>query len=208
VNLSGGAATHSPNQFSKMRFTLAGIKHNILNLWSWVPGQKLTTPLSSANSSAASLVEESTNWSKIPCLAELPATLSVPMAFDELDRLLSHTTLQRIGEGIQNAAYAIFPKAEQQSRYLQVSVLLLCWENEDPKLPVFGELCDLSNTFHHSYQYDVETWLIPSENPCRKLSRKVLDFIDLGEDGKDHLKIVYYGGHGRLERDKKLWFSK
>jgi hypothetical protein len=168
----------------------------------------MITPPSPAPSNAISLVEESTDWSKSPSLAELPATLSVPMTFDELDRLLSHTTLQRIGEGIQNATYAIFPKAEQQSRYSQVSVLLLCWEDEDPKLPVFGELCDLSNTFHQSYQYEVETWLIPSEHSCRKLSRKVLDFVDLGEDGKDHLKIVYYGGHGRLGRDKKLWFSK
>jgi hypothetical protein len=131
----------------------------------------------------------------------------MPLTLDELDRLLSHTTLQRFGEGLQIAANTIFPNADRQTKYSRTSVLLLYWDEEDPKLPVLGELSELSTTLRDVYHYDVEIWAIPSENSYRKLSRKILDFVDLGDE-KDHLKIVYYGGHGRLDRDKKLCFSK
>ena len=58
-----------------------------------------------------------------------PATLS------DIDRWQHHISLQSFGDGLQAAANAVFPNVSN-SRYSKVSVLMLCWEDEDPGLPV------------------------------------------------------------------------
>jgi len=80
---------------------------------------------------------------------------------------------------------------------------LLCWDDEDPKLPVSTEIEDLEHMFANVYHFEVEIWTIPSEGSHKKLNRKVLDFVELGEDSKDDLKIVYYGGHGMLANNRQ-----
>lgn len=125
-----------------------------------------------------------------------------PPTSHELDQLQYHISLQDIGEKLQKAAAAAFPNINR-SKYSQVHVLLLCWEDEDPDLPVSIEVDELSEVFERHYHFDVEVWKIPSEGSHKKLNQKVLDFVELGGDSKDHLKIVYYGGHGKLAHSRQ-----
>ncbi|KAG4438265.1 hypothetical protein IFR05_006247 [Cadophora sp. M221] len=131
-----------------------------------------------------------------------------PPTSRDLDHLQYHISLQEIGKQLQHAANAAYPHG-QRSRYSNVYVLLLCWEDEDPQLPVSIEVNELQNTFEIMYDFDVEVWKIPSQSSHNKLNRKVLDFVALGGDSKDDLKIVYYGGHGMLAHNRQAsWASR
>ncbi|KUJ18943.1 uncharacterized protein LY89DRAFT_667987 [Mollisia scopiformis] len=128
-----------------------------------------------------------------------------PPSFQDLDRLNDHTGLEDFGQSLQKAANAIFP-ANQTSRYNKVDVILLSWEEEDPKLPVSLEIQELADIFEFVYGYDVDRWLIPAKNCHNRLQGKILQF--LAADEVNHLKIVYYGGHGRLTNHGQLaWTS-
>lgn len=118
-----------------------------------------------------------------------------PPTGHEIDRLQYHIGLQDFGAGLQKAANAIFPR-QQASRYDKVDVILLSWEDEDPKLPVSVEIKTLKDTFTDVYGYDVEEWLIPAEDSHNQLQARILKF--LGGSDPRHLKIVYYAGHGKL----------
>ena len=117
-----------------------------------------------------------------------------PSAYD-LDRLRYHIHLSDLGSTLQKAANAIFP-GNQTSRYSKADVILLSWEDEDPNLPVSVEINELASVFTNLYGYEVEKWLIPSENSHNRLQTRVLEF--LGSSEPEHLKIVYYAGHGKL----------
>jgi hypothetical protein len=118
-----------------------------------------------------------------------------PLSGHDLDKLNYHVYLQDFGCQLQRAANAIFP-GDQISRYTEVHVILLSWEDEDPKLPVSVEMKDLADVFSNLYGFEVEQWLIPSDNSHNKLQKKILKF--LGDDDAGHLKIVFYAGHGKL----------
>jgi hypothetical protein len=125
----------------------------------------------------------------------LPPRPCPPPSADYLDRLRYHIHLRDVGSVIQKAANAIFP-GNQVSRYAKVDVILLSWEDEDPHLPVSVEITELASVFTNLYEYQVEQWLIPSDNSHNRLQTKILEF--LGSSDPEHLKIVYYGGHGKL----------
>jgi hypothetical protein len=123
-----------------------------------------------------------------------PSTRAPPSAYD-LDRLNYHITLQDFGSELQKASNAILP-GDQLSRYEKVDVILLSWEEEDPKLPVSIEIKELAEIFRELYGYEVEEWFIPAENCHNRLQARILEF--LGDGDPRHLKIVYYAGHGKL----------
>ncbi|KAK0106231.1 hypothetical protein ONS96_003873 [Cadophora gregata f. sp. sojae] len=131
-----------------------------------------------------------------------------PPTSRDIDHLQYHISLQEFGRQVQDAANAAFPN-DQRSRYSNVYVLLLCWEDEDPKLPVSIEVQELRSLFQVLYDFDVEVWKIPAESSHNELNRKILDFVSFGGDRKDDLKIVYYGGHGMLVHNRQLsWASR
>jgi hypothetical protein len=84
----------------------------------------------------------------------------------------------------------------------------LCWEDEDPKLPVSIEIEKLNDVFESDYGFDTEVWRIPGQNSHAKLNQKILNLIDTDDDPKDHLFIVYYGGHARLTHDRLLSWTR
>ncbi|KAH7378069.1 hypothetical protein BKA64DRAFT_687860 [Cadophora sp. MPI-SDFR-AT-0126] len=132
-----------------------------------------------------------------------PPSRRPPSAY-ELDQMNYHIHLQEFGAGLQKAANAIFP-GEQKSRYKKVDVILLSWEDEDPKLPVSVEIKELAETFN-LYGYTVRQWLIPAEDCHIRLQTRILQF--LGDSDPGHLKIVYYAGHGRLtNHGQPAWTS-
>ena len=130
-----------------------------------------------------------------------------PPSFHEIDRWQHHIALQEFGEDLQAAAKAVFPN-EARPRYSKISALMLCWEDEDPRLPVSVEIEKLFQVFHDIYHFDTEIWKIPDENPHHNLNLKVLDFVTPSEESKDHLKIVYYAGHGKLSRERTLLWTR
>jgi hypothetical protein len=118
-----------------------------------------------------------------------------PPSSHELDRLNYHRAWSDFEKDLQNAAKAVF-SGDRASRYTKVDVILLSWEDEDPRLPVSLEIQKLADTFTQLYGFDVEEWQIPAADCHNTLQARILQF--LGENNPKHLKIVYYGGHGKL----------
>lgn len=125
----------------------------------------------------------------------------------DIDRWHAHVRLREFGEDLQAAAKAVFPN-ERRSRYTKTFVLMLCWEDEDPSLPVSIEISRLYEVFNEVYGFETEIWKIPDQSSHAKLNLKVLDFVMTGEDSKEHLKIVYYAGHGKLTRNRLLSWTR
>ncbi|KAG4437476.1 hypothetical protein IFR05_007031 [Cadophora sp. M221] len=100
-----------------------------------------------------------------------------------------------------------FPN-DGKTRYSSVYVLLLCWADEEPKLPVSLELDRLQDVFLGRYGFSTEKWEIPHESSHNKLAAKIMDFIELGGDSRRDLKIIYYGGHGMLNKGRQpVWMN-
>lgn len=78
-----------------------------------------------------------------------------PPSFQELDKLQYHIGLQDVGERLQNAANAAF-RNDNRMRYENVYVLMLYWEDEDPKLPVTIEVDELCEVFRKVYRFAVD----------------------------------------------------
>lgn len=134
------------------------------------------------------------------------ATSSVPPRAEEWDRELRHTGLEDFGKALENAARAVYPN-DKNSRYSQVYVLLICWQTQDPKLPVEVEISRLHEVLETVYNFDVEEFRIPNSGSHFAVSQKINKFIEVNNDSNNDLKIVYYAGHGRLSRTKELLWS-
>jgi hypothetical protein len=121
----------------------------------------------------------------------------------DLDLLNYHVRLQDFGAQLQKAASTVFPVG-QSSRYKEVNVILLSWEDEDPELPISSETRKLSDTFANLYRYHVEAWEIPVVDSHNRLQVKILQF--LWNSDPSHLKIVYYAGHGKISKQgQAVW---
>lgn len=132
---------------------------------------------------------------------------STPPTLDDIDRWTSHTDMQRFGESLQVAVNAVFPN-ETKSRYKGVSVLMLSWVDEDPRLPVSLEINKLAAVLEEKYHFNVERWEIPDQNCHFKVAEKVMGFVAPVENGKEQLKIVYYAGHARLMDTRALALTR
>jgi hypothetical protein len=128
-----------------------------------------------------------------------------PLPLYELDRIQKDIDFQSFGEGLQKAAEAIFPN-DNRSRYTEVHVLLLSWEDEDPNLPVSIDISRLSDLFQTVYGFETSAWQIPAVQSHRETNRKIDQF--LGDDDPKHLKVVYYAGHGRLTSSGQLAWTR
>ena len=135
---------------------------------------------------------------------EQPSVLPPPTA-KEIDRLHCQSALQQFGEALEEAAKSVFPN-NGRSRYRNIHVLLLSWEDEDPQLPVSLEISKLFDVFVNVYHFQAEIWHIPNENSHNIVSRKILEFA--GNGSKDDMKIVYYAGHGRLTQNRLLSWTR
>ncbi|KAI4086917.1 MAG: hypothetical protein LQ344_007182 [Seirophora lacunosa] len=97
----------------------------------------------------------------------------------------------------------ILNQATTQSRYKHVHVLLLSWEDDD--LGVATEIAELQRVFDFSYRFQTSHWRIPSHKSHNALVRQVMQLLDESES-RDKLLIVYYGGHGKMNEDRKcVW---
>ncbi|KAK0102684.1 hypothetical protein ONS95_006286 [Cadophora gregata] len=130
-----------------------------------------------------------------------------PPAPHQIDSWNRHIKFQDFTAGLRDAAKALFPN-EKTSRYSCVSVLVLSWQDEDPRLPVSLEIAEVVRVFRDVYNYNVEEWKIPSLGSHLALNRRIMAFVDPAPNDREHLKIVYYAGHGRLTKTRLLeWTS-
>src|SRR5450432_1451794 len=111
--------------------------------------------------------------------------------------------LKTFGETLTNAAAAAFPN-RGRSRYKGVHVLLLSWEEDN--LGVLEEVLELQDIFRRLYGFETDKWKIPSHKSHNSLAGKLLKFVD-DYDDKDNLLIVYYGGHGGMDDDRRCIWS-
>ena len=136
------------------------------------------------------------------------ASLSTtPSSFDGFHRWQAHIALKNFGEGLHAAAQAIFP-SERRPPYSKVYVLMLCWEDETANQRLSTEMDQLFNVFKDVYHFETEVWRIQEEDCHLDVNQRVLDFVRLGGDSDEHLKIVYYSGQARLDRNKKLVWTR
>ena len=77
------------------------------------------------------------------------------------------------------------------------------WVDDDLGTDV--ELLELEVLLRVQFNYSTEIWKIPSYQSEDKLERKIAD-VKAIYGGEDRLLIIYYGGHGRYNRDaQSIW---
>jgi hypothetical protein len=170
----------------------------------------LLSNMSTSGSTSPSVLSDeernSSNSSPDTIPLQDPSTTILPTP-DDISRWQCHIDLERFGQSLHAAAKAVFPNTSK-TRYKEVSVLMLCWEDEDPKLPVSVEIEKLDEVFRNKFGFHTDVWKIPGRNSHAKLTQRILDLIDTEDDPKDHLFIVYYGGHAKLTHDRLLSWTR
>ncbi|KAI4257587.1 MAG: hypothetical protein L6R42_005559 [Xanthoria sp. 1 TBL-2021] len=112
--------------------------------------------------------------------------------------------VETLGKVLNTAAAAAFPRSGS-SRYCDVYVLLLSWEDDD--LGVVREIDDLEEVFRDVYGYRAERWKIPSTTSHNSLVYRIMQALRDFES-KNKLFITYYGGHGFMNDDRQcVWLS-
>ena len=70
------------------------------------------------------------------------------------------------------------------------------------------EISDLRDVFSKTYHYRTEDWRIPSDMPYLALRNKINDFFINEHDADTNLWIVYYGGHGFMDKERRCVWSR
>jgi hypothetical protein len=84
-----------------------------------------------------------------------------------------------------------------------VHVLLLRWEHDD--LGVAREITKLKDVFERCYNFNTEEWNIPPHDSHIKLAGRLFEFLNIS-NAEDKMLIVYYGGHGEMDNDRRcVW---
>ncbi|CAG8951495.1 hypothetical protein HYFRA_00007411 [Hymenoscyphus fraxineus] len=125
-----------------------------------------------------------------------------------IDLEKQHISLRQFGEGIKEAVKAVFPTENNAPRYLKATVLIFVWADDHPDLPALDHLDRLSRVFHDVYNFEVETFKIPKQNPHSEVNQKIRSFARQGENNRGYLKIVFYAGCSRVTSNGALlWTS-
>ncbi|KAI1123235.1 hypothetical protein F5Y10DRAFT_270291 [Nemania abortiva] len=81
------------------------------------------------------------------------------------------------------------------TRYSEVAVLMMCWE-ETYHGTMEIEMRRLASVFRTMYKYSVTMWHIPSEDPDLATGQTIMEFL-VKHGHPNNLLIVYYAGHAR-----------
>ncbi|KAI1496699.1 hypothetical protein F5X99DRAFT_58051 [Biscogniauxia marginata] len=124
-----------------------------------------------------------------------------PSATHDISRVNYHVKhLPEFAKTLEDSATRAFPNRGSSQRYKKVYAILLHWECDD--LFVLPELEDLEACFREHYNFETETFSIPSENAHLELMLKIGATIKANESN-DTLIIVYYGGHARIDESRQ-----
>ena len=81
----------------------------------------------------------------------------------------------------------------RHQRYAAVNVLLISWEDDDTGSAT--EIKQLQTLFQDSFNYAVDSYVIPSTKSQQLLNLKISSF-SYRFGSPDNLLVIYYGGHG------------
>ncbi|KAL7626210.1 hypothetical protein AAE478_002980 [Parahypoxylon ruwenzoriense] len=124
-----------------------------------------------------------------------------PSATHDISRVNFHIKhLPEFAKTLEDSATRAFPNRGGSQRYKKVHVLLLHWTCDD--LFVLKELDDLEACLREEYNFETETFPIPSDNAHLDLMMKIGALIKEHESS-DTLFIVYYGGHARIDESRQ-----
>ncbi|RYP79155.1 hypothetical protein DL771_000133 [Monosporascus sp. 5C6A] len=130
-----------------------------------------------------------------------PGDEKAPSATHDISRVNYHIKhLPDFARTLEESAARAFPNRGHSQRYKKVHVLLLHWRCDD--LFVLPELEDLETCFREDYNFETETFSIPSDNAHLDLMLKIGAMIKEYES-QDTLFIVYYGGHARIDNSRQ-----
>ncbi|RYP79750.1 hypothetical protein DL770_006539 [Monosporascus sp. CRB-9-2] len=130
-----------------------------------------------------------------------PGDEKTPSATHDISRVNFHIKhLPDFARILEDSAARAFPNRGHAQRYKKVHALLLHWRCDD--LFVLPELEDLETCFREDYNFETETFSIPSENAHLDLMLKIGAMIKEYES-QDTLFIVYYGGHARIDNSRQ-----
>jgi len=119
---------------------------------------------------------------------------SPDMSFNEEESMEYPIKLQEFGDRLTQAGGSIFSSGD--IAYIRVSCLLLSWEGESSQFPLSHEIPELAELLRKSYNFDVEQFKIPTNDSNANVMAKIAQF--LLDESPTHLKIVYYGGSGKV----------
>jgi hypothetical protein len=90
------------------------------------------------------------------------------------------------------------------SRYDSVSVLCIYWyDNDDPKFK--EEASDVAKLFSEDFHFKTDIYAIPppsaNDNGTNAISARIIKFLHEDSHGRQSLLILYYGGHGDIDRN-------
>jgi hypothetical protein len=111
------------------------------------------------------------------------------------------TNLEEFGDSLKLAGADKYP-FEDEITYSRVSCLLFSWANEDatlPQFPLANKVLNLGKMLKELFNFDVEHFSIPPERSHSQVLTKITDFLK--NEDPTHLKIVYYGGGGKVFAD-------
>jgi hypothetical protein len=95
-----------------------------------------------------------------------------------------------------------FPKTISP-RYTSAYALLLYWSEDD--LGVATEATCLQRVFEDQYNFETDTYLIPSSDSEQLLVQRIFEFRKK-HAAPENLLIIYYGGHAeQAEHDHCIW---
>jgi len=166
------------------------------------------TPLERRNSNAPSMtssISTVTSAASETWLADtLPQSRS-PDAYSPQSPLLSlnerddeeyPASLKEFGDRLNDAGSNIFP-LEVDITYSSVSSLILSWEGENAQLS--DDVVEFADLLSMSFGFEVEHFIIPFRESQAKITAKITQFLQ--DESPSHLKILYYGGEGRVYAD-------
>jgi Caspase domain len=117
-----------------------------------------------------------------------------------------HINAKTFKDKVNQAIQGAFPKSDN-FRYKAVHVLLLSWEEDDLDPPCSAEIKRLRRVFNERYRFAVEEWKIPSGRRSHGLCGDTLNAFVTSHEHQDVLLIIYYAGHGTLDRDRQcIWY--
>lgn len=119
----------------------------------------------------------------------------------------SQTGLNTFGESLNIAAKAVFP-TEARYRYLKVYVLMLYWKGEDQSQTAPIETSQLFGVFKDTFNFEVSKFSIPSEKSQQAVEKEIEDFVQLGGNRNEHLKIVHYAGGAKANKAGRVVWTK
>ena len=109
-----------------------------------------------------------------------------------------------IGDGLEGVCSICMTFAVFAYNILVVFVIFLVCTNACAG--VKEEILGLQHVFSKIYHYKAADWQIPSKSAFNALRRKLNDFLN-EYDGETNLLIVYYGGHGFMDKERRCMWS-